>query len=55
MLYREEWEWLQNLDANEVKAPPTEVQLGFQDIIKEATIKLLKELDVTEDQAVSHR
>ncbi|XP_014667903.1 PREDICTED: ankyrin repeat and fibronectin type-III domain-containing protein 1-like [Priapulus caudatus] len=52
---RVEWEWLQNLDANQVKGPPTAVQQRFQELIKDATVQLLEELGVTEDQAVSHR
>ena len=39
--YREEWEWIQTINADQHVAPPTNTQQQFRNQITEATNKLL--------------
>ncbi|KAK2149111.1 hypothetical protein LSH36_467g04058 [Paralvinella palmiformis] len=52
---KEEWEWLRCLSRNEIRCPPTPAQLAFQNDVANSCKKLLKQLGISEDQAVSHR
>lgn len=52
---QEEWQWLHNLDINEVKSKPTLAQEQFQQQLTEASKELLKNLGIEEKDSLSHR
>lgn len=52
---REEWEWLQSLNADQQVAPPTQTQEEFRKQLAQATQKLFNILDISENFAASHR
>ncbi len=53
--FREEWEWIRRLSTNEVTSPPTSAQSAFQNSLVGACRKLLENLGLSEDDAVTHR
>lgn len=53
--FREEWEWLQTINADQHVAPPTNTQQQFRNQITEANNKLLNMLEVSDNMAGSHR
>jgi hypothetical protein len=54
-LFREEWEWVQSLSANDVKESPTPGQVNFHNLLTNSCKRLLNDLGITEDDAISHR
>ncbi|XP_052070242.1 ankyrin repeat and fibronectin type-III domain-containing protein 1-like isoform X3 [Mytilus californianus] len=52
---REEWEWLQTINADQHVAPPTSTQQQFRSQINHSTNKLFGMLEVSENMAGSHR
>ncbi|XP_064627052.1 ankyrin repeat and fibronectin type-III domain-containing protein 1-like isoform X3 [Lineus longissimus] len=52
---REEWEWVQNLSANDVKEDPSPGQVNFQNLLTNSCKDLLNNLGISEDDAISHR
>ncbi|XP_078317877.1 ankyrin repeat and fibronectin type-III domain-containing protein 1-like isoform X2 [Crassostrea virginica] len=52
---REEWQWLQSLNAEQQVAPSTQTQEEFRKQLSQAAQKLFSILDISENFAASHR
>ncbi|KAL5018407.1 hypothetical protein ScPMuIL_004129 [Solemya velum] len=52
---REEWEWLQTMNADDHAAPPTNTQLEFQKVLATAAQRLFTVLGIPENFTSEHR
>ena len=55
LCHREEWEWIRNLDNNDVTGPPSAAQANFHKQLMAACEHLLESIGINEDEAISHR
>ncbi|XP_071814589.1 ankyrin repeat and fibronectin type-III domain-containing protein 1-like isoform X4 [Apostichopus japonicus] len=52
---QEEWQWLHNLDLNEIKSKPSSAQEQFQQQLSDRAKELLKTVNIEERDALAHR